>query len=81
MLKKNAEFVWTDQCEQTFKQIKNEIASNRIFAHFDPNAQTIVSTDESCIALGGVLSQIHRPLAFASKSLQTNEKAYSLGER
>ena len=85
MLKKDAEFYWNEQTQEAFDKIKREIASSRVLAHFDINCQTIVSTDASGIALGAVLSQIQRgqevPIAFASRALQPNERAYSVGER
>ena len=85
MLKKDATFDWTQACQEAFDKVKQEITSDRVLAHFDPYAQTIVSTDASGIALGAVLSQIQYgievPIAFASRALQPAERAYSVGER
>ena len=85
MLKKDSTFHWNDRCQNAFEQIKQEIASHRVLAHFDTHSHTIVSTDASGIALGAVLSQVQhgkeRPIAFASRTLQPAERAYSVGER
>ena len=61
------------------------ITSAPILAHFDPDAQTIVTTDESGTRIGAVLSQVsggkERPVAYASKKLPASERKYSIGER
>ena len=56
-----------------FENLKTEIASSHVLAHFNSNDKTIVSTDASGVALGAVLSQIQDgkelPIAFASRTL------------
>ncbi|XP_065207016.1 uncharacterized protein K02A2.6-like [Planococcus citri] len=80
--RKNARFVWSDECENSFRKIKEEIASERVLHHFDPNKKLILATDASPYALGAVLSHIdgngnERPIAFASRSLTPTECRYS----
>ena len=84
LLKKDATFEWTSECQHAFEKLKAEIHSNRVLAHFNSNAKTIVSTDASGFALGAVLSQLQdgkeRPIPFASRTLAQSEQAYSVGE-
>ena len=85
LLRKDTPWNWTDECQRGFERVKSEIASNRVLAHFDVDSKTIVSTDASGVAVGAVLSQIQhgteRPVAFASRTLNEHERAYSVGER
>ena len=85
LLRKDIPWVWTSECEAAFKFIKEEIASNRVLCHFAANVPTLVSTDASTVVIGAVLSQLQhgeeRPVAFASRTLNNGERAYSAGER
>ena len=85
LLRKDIPWVWTSECEAAFKFIKEEIASNRVLAHFEANVPTLVSTDASSLAIGAVLSQVQhgeeRPIAVASPTPIDAERAYSIGER
>ena len=85
LLKKDAVWNWSPQCKSAFERLKQEISSDRVLAHFNSNAKTIVSTDASGVALGAVLSQIQngdeRPIAFASRALSPAERGYSASER
>ena len=85
LLRKEVEFEWTDECQYAFDEIKRQLTSRPTLAHFDINARTIVSTDASGVALGAVLSQVQRgeerPIAYASRTLNSYERTYSVGER
>ena len=58
MLKKEALFNWTDECQLAFEEEKRQIASNRVLAHFNVKCPTIASTDASAGAPVAVLSEI-----------------------
>ena len=85
LLRKDVPWEWTDEQDQAFRTLKHKITSAPIHAHFDPDAQTIVTTDVSGTGLGAVLSQVsgdkEHPIAYASKSLSATERKYSTGER
>lgn len=72
---------WSRSHEQAFIAIKNELCSERVLVHFDPNERLVLSVDAGPTGLGAVLAQgpegSERPLAFASRSLTTSEKNYS----
>lgn len=82
LLKKGTKFIWSAKCEESFKNIKKEIVSERVLIHFDQNKQLILATDASPTGLGAILSHrlpdgSERPIAFASRSLTDTERKYS----
>lgn len=84
LLEKEKEFVWTQECDNAFKTIKNEIASERVLCHFDPKKPIILATDASAYGLGATLTISHkfpdaleRPIAFVSKRLNKTERRYA----
>ena len=85
MLKNDAEFYWTDECEHAFDELKREIASNRVLDHFKVKSPITVSKDAACVALGPFLSKLQdiqeRAIPFASTALEPNDRAYAVGER
>ncbi len=79
LLSTKVEFVWGPAQESAFKELKEEIQSERVLVHYDPLLETIVSADASSYGLGGVLLQKQkdgsiRPVAFASRSLTITER-------
>lgn len=85
LLKKEAPWVWTPACSDAVQQLKVQLTSPPVLAHFDLASPTLVTCDASSTALGAVLSQVHdgveRPIAFASRALTSAEQKYSVGER
>lgn len=73
-------FVWTDNNENTFQSIKQEIVSKRVLCHFDPKKKLVLVTDASPYSLGAVLSHAdesgERPIAFASRTLTPTKSRY-----
>ena len=71
--------------QSSVHSIKEEMASNRVLAHFDANVRKLLSTDASSLAIGAVLSQVQhgeeRPVAFASCIINDAERADTVGER
>jgi hypothetical protein len=57
LLKDGVPFEWTSQHQQSFEQLKAELVSARVLAHFDSRLDTTVTTDASEDAIGAVLSQ------------------------
>ncbi|GBP96050.1 Uncharacterized protein K02A2.6 [Eumeta japonica] len=80
LLKKDAVFQWSVQCEKAFQELKEEICGDKVPFHAD--LPVTLATDASPTGFGGVLSHImpdktERPIAFASRSLTKAEKGYS----
>ncbi|GFX67388.1 transposon Tf2-6 polyprotein [Trichonephila clavipes] len=82
LLQKGTKFLWTAECEKTFKALKQEIASDRILCHYDPKLPLVLQIDASPVGIGAVLSHImpdgsEKPAMFASRSLTKTERNYS----
>ena len=86
LLANNTPFTWTDKQQAAFLQLKRAISSAPVLWIFDPDLVTIVETDASGFAIGGVLLQIDRhgdahPIAFTSRKLQSAERNYPTHEQ
>ncbi len=85
LLVKDRPWVWCDQCEQAFLEIKEILASPTVLAHYDPKLPLRLEVEASPAGVGAVLTQVmsdgNRPIAYASRSLTSAEKNYSQLER
>ena len=75
-LKKNKVFNWTRSPEEAFNLLKQALISNPILALPDFAKPFLVTTDASGQAIGGVLSQEGKPIAYESRKLRTHELNY-----
>jgi len=87
LTKKNVKFLWTDECEQSFSNLKSQFTSAPVLSYPDRNSEFLVETDSSNFAIGAILSQkskkdnmIH-PIAFYSRSLTGPEKNYAIYDK
>ena len=85
-LTKNREpFVWDQEEQQSFDELKELLASAEILGFFYKNAQTKVIADASPVGLGAVLVQQQgeelRFISYASCSLSDTERCYSQTEK
>lgn len=79
---KNKNIQWTKECNDSFNLIKQKLASVGNLRHYNPKLPLILTCDASQVALGAVLSNrdengIVRPIAYASRKLNTTELKYS----
>nr|GEU53209.1 hypothetical protein [Tanacetum cinerariifolium] len=74
---KGSSFVWTDEAQQAFDDLKIRVTSALVLAL--PNFHEVfqVECDASGLANGGVLSQGKRPIAFFSEKLNETRRKYS----
>ena len=74
---KNA-WVWEQDQEKAFQDLKKILTSAPVLCYFDPSKPTKVSADASSYGLGGVLMQRYsnawRPVAFCSRLLSDTEQ-------
>ena len=56
-LKKNTKWQWLEQQQEAFDEIKSNIANINSLKHYDPEAETILTTDASTKGLGATLWQ------------------------
>lgn len=78
LLKKNAQFQWTSECETAFQKLREYLMSPTILQYPDFLKEFILTTDASDVGCGAVLSQRFEnndlPIAFASKTFTQGEK-------
>ncbi len=84
LLQPKNKFVWTPLHDAAFHQLKvavNNVVKN---THFNAAAATRLTCDASKSGLGAVLEQRHdaewKPIAYASRFLNTAELRYSINE-
>jgi hypothetical protein len=80
LLSTKTPFVWTQQCQQSFQELK-DIISDEVMLSFPDYTQPFeLHTDASTYQLGAVLSQNNKPIAFFSKKLNNAQRNYTVGE-
>ena len=85
LLKKNEPWIWEEEQEKDFKQIKQTLTDKPCLAHYAKDKCYMVTTDASKTGLGITLWHKQddgeiKPIAFGSRYLNNTEKTYSIGE-
>ena len=57
LLEKNAEFVWTEQCQASFEELKKRLTTAPVLVFLDLNKCFSIYYDASRLGLGCVLMQ------------------------
>ncbi|XP_055908636.1 uncharacterized protein K02A2.6-like [Eupeodes corollae] len=78
---KQRKFYWTSEGRKAFEFLKKELVSDNVLISYHPNLPLLLAVDASPVGLGAVLSHRmpdgrERPIAYASKSLNSTERAY-----
>ena len=85
LLKKEQEFIWTDQQQNSFEILKSKLTSAPILQYPDFSKRFILTTDASGSAIGAILSQgvigEDLPIAYASRALNKAEMNYATIEK
>lgn len=81
LTRKETPFNWDEECAQAFENLKKTLISDAVLSFPDFSKPFEISTDASNEALGAVLSQDAKPIAFASKTLNLTESKYSTIEK
>lgn len=85
LLRKNVPFVWSDECESAFQQLRDGLCSPPILAYPDFSKPFILTTDASNSAVGGILGQVQdgkeRVIQYAGRSLNKHETQYTITEK
>jgi hypothetical protein len=86
LTKKGQPFRWNDRAQQAFDELKQRFVSDPILATFDPDRETVLETDASNWAIGGILSQYDdsgnlRPCAYFSKKNTPAECNYEIHDK
>ncbi|MBW0526375.1 hypothetical protein O181_066090 [Austropuccinia psidii MF-1] len=84
-LNKDYCFLLNEEALSRFHQLKEAFTTSPVLSHFNPSLPTIVETDASNDALGGLLSQFFdsgkHPIAFDSCKPITEEINYEINEK
>lgn len=85
LLRKKSTFVWTEQCDQSFRRLKECLVAAPVLRCPDYTKPFVVQTDASGYGIGAVLVQPYedgdRVVAYLSRSLTRQERNYSTTER
>ena len=81
LTKKSVAFSWSAECREAFQVLKYTLSTAPVLALPDLSKPYEVITDASGFALGAVLQQDGRPIAFASRRMQPAERNYHPGEQ
>jgi len=71
-------FVWTEECDKAFTQIKKIVSREVMLAYPNFNKKFEIYTDASTKQLGAVITQDNRPIAFYSKKLTKYQQRYTV---
>ena len=55
LLRKDAEFSWSAECDKSLNKIKEALTSAKILAHFDPKVPLGLACDASKVGIGAIL--------------------------
>nr|CAD39902.2 OSJNBa0065B15.6 [Oryza sativa Japonica Group] len=76
LLQKDVKYKWSEECEQSFQELKNRLISAPILILPGPKKGFQVYCDASKLGLGCVLMQDGKVVAYASRQLRPHEKNY-----
>ena len=85
LTKKNTPFHWSASCQVAFKSLKEALTNAPVLAFPRFGDGYLLETDASGVGLGAVLAQKQddgttRPIAYASRTLQSHERNYGVTE-
>ncbi|XP_073314766.1 uncharacterized protein [Primulina huaijiensis] len=78
LTKKDARFIWSDECEKSFLTLKEKLTTAPVLALPSGSGGFVVCTDASSRGLGCVLIQHGKVIAYASRQLKAHESRYSV---
>jgi len=86
LTQKDKPFIWDGKCEESFQQLKRMFTTAPILMQFNPDCKTVIKTDSSGWATGGVLSQydddgVLQPCAYFSKKNTPAECNYQIHDK
>ena len=74
LTKQNVPFVWSDECEETFQNLKTLLTTAPILTLPVEGKNFIVYCDASYFGLGAVQMQERNVIAYASRQLKVHER-------
>ena len=85
LLKKDNDWIWTEEHTAAFENLKRKIMEIPCLAHYNSDYPNIITTDASTKGLGATPWQEQpdgnlKPIGFASRFLSDTEKKYAINE-
>ena len=77
LTKKNAPYVWTDQCETSFQELKTRLTTAPVLTLPSGSGGFTIFTDASNVGLGCMLMKDGKVIAYGSRQLKEHEKNYA----
>jgi hypothetical protein len=76
LLKKGNKYVWSDACDETFRNLKNLLTTSPVLAQPDITKPFDFYCDASGTSLRGILMQEGRVISYCSRQLRRHEGHY-----
>ncbi|UYV76807.1 hypothetical protein LAZ67_14002077 [Cordylochernes scorpioides] len=85
LLKENAKWLWSPNCQQAFDKLKQHLATQPVLNLFQEGLPCQVYCDASTQGIAGVLKQVHPdgniyPVQYYSRALRSYERNYTISE-
>ena len=80
-MKKEVPFVWQEEHQKAFQNLKQVITEVQVLAYYDSEKDNLIQSAASLKGIGCVLIQDGRPVCYASRSSTETEWRYSNIER
>ena len=84
LTKKEVKWEWSKECQLAFETLKDKLMQAPVLIYPDFEEKFVLETDASLRGLGAVLSQkkdgLLHPVSYATRSLSSPEKNYSISE-
>lgn len=81
LLRKQVLFKWSTACEESYRQIQDELSSDRVLTLYDHLLRLVLETDASPYGIGVILSHkigdSLKPISFIYRTLTVAEKYHS----
>jgi RNase H-like domain found in reverse transcriptase len=86
LLKKDKKFVWSEECQESFDQLKKQFTEEPVLMMPDHLKPFQIQVNSLLFATGGILTQMNtngdrHPCAYLSKSLTKEQRNYDTGDR
>lgn len=81
LLKKNVPWQWDENYQKCYDELKQAISSTPVLAHYDTNTPLVLSVDSSKSAVGAVILQNNKPVAYSSRTLTKTQENYAQIEK
>jgi hypothetical protein len=86
LLKKDKKFVWSEECQEFFDQLKRRFTKEPVLMMPDHSKPFQIQVDSSLFATEGILTQMdtnrdRHPCAYLFKSLTKEQRNYDTGDR